>query len=216
VRDMAEADLVMDYIEARAGQSTTREPLSREAFLERFAKAASDGFDPDRHLGRIGVANQTTMLARESLAIGAAVGEAMERAHGDAYRTEHFRTFDTICSATQDRQDAVVELLREPLDLMVVVGGYNSSNTISLAALCAEQVPTYHIADSDEIDVAGNAVHHRRIGPHHHEEHTQPWLATAGPLRIGITAGASTPNNKIGDAVARVFALRGIDPATIA
>jgi len=216
VRDMAEADLVMDYIEARAGQSTTREPLSREAFLERFAKAASDGFDPDRHLGRIGVANQTTMLARESLAIGAAVGEAMARAHGDAYRAEHFRTFDTICSATQDRQDAVVELLREPLDLMVVVGGYNSSNTISLAALCAEQVPTYHIADSDEIDVAGNAVHHRRIGPHHHEEHTQPWLATAGPLRIGITAGASTPNNKIGDAVARVFALRGIDPATIA
>ena len=216
VRDMAEADLVMDHIEARAGQSTTREPLSREAFLERFAKAASDGFDPDRHLGRIGVANQTTMLARESLAIGAAVGEAMARAHGDAYRAEHFRTFDTICSATQDRQDAVVELLREPLDLMVVVGGYNSSNTISLAALCAEQVPTYHIADSDEIDVAGNAVHHRRIGPHHHEEHTQPWLATAGPLRIGITAGASTPNNKIGDAVARVFALRGIDPATIA
>jgi 4-hydroxy-3-methylbut-2-enyl diphosphate reductase len=216
VRDMAEADLVMDYIEARAGQSTTREPLSREAFLERFAKAASDGFDPDRHLGRIGVANQTTMLARESLAIGAAVGEAMARGHGDAYRAEHFRTFDTICSATQDRQDAVVELLREPLDLMVVVGGYNSSNTISLAALCAEQVPTYHIADSDEIDVAGNAVRHRRIGPHHHTEHTQPWLATAGPLRIGITAGASTPNNKIGEAVARVFALRGIDPATIA
>ena len=215
VRDMAEADLVMDYIEARAGRPTSRTPLSREAFLERFAKAASDGFDPDRHLGRIGVANQTTMLARESLAIGAAVGEAMARAHGEAYRAEHFRTFDTICSATQDRQDAVVELLREPLDLMVVVGGYNSSNTISLAALCAEQVPTYHIADSDEIDVAGNAVHHRRIGPHHHEEHTQPWLATDGPLRIGITAGASTPNNKIGDAVARVFALRGVDPATI-
>jgi 4-hydroxy-3-methylbut-2-enyl diphosphate reductase len=215
VRDMAEADLVMDYIEAGAGRPTARVPLSREAFLERFAKAASDGFDPDRHLGRIGVANQTTMLARESLAIGAAVGEAMARAHGDAYRAEHFRTFDTICSATQDRQDAVVELLREPLDLMVVVGGYNSSNTISLAALCAEQVPTYHIADSDEIDVAGNAVHHRRIGPHHHEEQTQPWLATAGPLRIGITAGASTPNNKIGEAVARVFALRGVDPATI-
>jgi hypothetical protein len=152
---MAEANLVMDYIEARAGKPTPRPPLSRAEFLQTFAKAASDHFDPDLHLDRIGVANQTTMLARESLAIGAAVGDAMARAYGEGHRSEHFRTFDTICSATQDRQDAVVELLAEPLDLMVVVGGYNSSNTISLAALCAEQVPTYHIADPDEIDVAG-------------------------------------------------------------
>lgn len=215
VRDMAEAELVMDYIEARAGRETPRAALSREAFLAKFAKAASDGFDPDRHLERVGVANQTTMLARESLAIGVAVGDAMARAHGESHRAEHFRTFDTICSATQDRQDAVVELLREPLDLMVVVGGYNSSNTISLAALCAEQVPTYHIADPDEIDVEANAVRYRRIGPHHHEDAMAPWLPLTGALRVGITAGASTPNNKIGEAVARVFALRGIDPATI-
>lgn len=209
VRDMAEADLVMDYIEARAGKPTPRPPLSRGEFLEKFAKAASDHFDPDLHLDRIGVANQTTMLARESLAIGAAVGVAMARAYGDAHRSEHFRTFDTICSATQDRQDAVVELLAEPLDLMVVVGGYNSSNTISLAALCAEQVPTFHIADPDEIDVEGNAVRIRRVGPHHHEDEVTDWLPTTGALRIGITAGASTPNNKIGQAVARVFAIRG-------
>jgi 4-hydroxy-3-methylbut-2-enyl diphosphate reductase len=209
VRDMLEADLVMDYLEAKAGKPTSRPPLSRTAFLETFAKAASDHFDPDLHLDRIGVANQTTMLARESLAIGAAVGDAMARAHGDAHRSEHFRTFDTICSATQDRQDAVVELLAEPLDLMVVVGGYNSSNTISLAALCAEQVMTYHIADPDEIDVEGNAVRIRRVGPHHHEDEVANWLPTTGQLRIGITAGASTPNNKIGQAVARVFAIRG-------
>ena len=209
VRDMAEADLVMDYLEAKAGKPTPRPPLSRAAFLDTFAKAASDHFDPDLHLDRIGVANQTTMLARESLAIGAAVGDAMARAHGDAHRSEHFRTFDTICSATQDRQDAVVELLAEPLDLMVVVGGYNSSNTISLAALCAEQVTTYHIADPDEIDVEGNAVRIRRVGPHHHEDEVANWLPTTGKLRIGITAGASTPNNKIGQAVARVFAIRG-------
>lgn len=209
VRDMAEADLVMDYLEAKAGKPTPRPPLSRAAFLDTFAKAASDHFDPDLHLDRIGVANQTTMLARESLAIGAAVGDAMARAHGDAHRSEHFRTFDTICSATQDRQDAVVELLAEPLDLMVVVGGYNSSNTISLAALCAEQVTTYHIADPDEIDVEGNAVRIRRVGPHHHEDEVTNWLPTTGQLRIGITAGASTPNNKIGQAVARVFAIRG-------
>ncbi len=209
VRDMFEADLVMDYVEAKAGKPTPRPPLSRVEFLEKFAKAASDHFDPDLHLDRIGVANQTTMLARESLAIGAAVGDAMARAYGDGHRSEHFRTFDTICSATQDRQDAVVELLAEPLDLMVVVGGYNSSNTISLAALCAEQVPTFHIADPDEIDVEGNAVRIRRVGPHHHEDEVADWLPTTGTLRVGITAGASTPNNKIGQAVARVFAIRG-------
>jgi 4-hydroxy-3-methylbut-2-en-1-yl diphosphate reductase len=215
VRDMAEAELVMDYIEASGGGTPSRPAMSRDAFLGKFAIAASDGFDPDLHLAKIGVANQTTMLARESLAIGAAVGEAMARAYGDAHKAEHFRTFDTICSATQDRQDAVTELLREPLDLMVVVGGYNSSNTISLAALCAEQVPTYHIADPDEIDVAANAVRYRRIDKHHHEDTMTPWLPIGAPLRIGITAGASTPNNKIGDAVARIFAIRGIDPASV-
>jgi len=215
VRDMAEADLVMDYIEAKAGRDTPRPALSRAAFLEKFAIAASDGFDPDVHLDRIGVANQTTMLARESLAIGAAVGEAMARAYGESHKAAHFRTFDTICSATQDRQDAVVDLLREPIDLMVVVGGYNSSNTISLAALCAEQVPTYHIADPDDIDVDGNAVRYRRIDKHHVEDTMQPWIPVSGPLRVGITAGASTPNNKIGQAVARVFAIRGIDPASV-
>ena len=215
VRDMAEAELVMDYIESKAGVPTARPALTREAFLEKFAVAASDGFDPDVHLERIGVANQTTMLARESLAIGAAVGEAMARAYGESHKAEHFRTFDTICSATQDRQDAVMELLREPLDLMVVVGGYNSSNTISLAALCAEQVPTYHIADPDEIDVEGNGVRYRRIAKQHIEDTMQPWLATSGPLRVGITAGASTPNNKIGQAVARVFAIRGIEPGSV-
>jgi 4-hydroxy-3-methylbut-2-enyl diphosphate reductase len=206
---MAEAELVMNYIEARAGLPTAQPPLTREAFLEKFARAASDHFDPELHLERIGVANQTTMLARESLAIGAAVGDAMARAYGDAHRAAHFRTFDTICSATQDRQDAVVELLQEPLDLMVVVGGYNSSNTISLAALCAEQVPTYHIADPDDIDIDANTVRFREIGPHHAEGSQAPWIPLEGALRVGITAGASTPNNKIGQAVARLFAIRG-------
>ena len=215
VRDMTEAEMVMDFIEAKAGKPTPRPALSREAFLEKFAKAASDHFDPDRHLERIGVANQTTMLARESLAIGAAVGEAMSRAYGESHRSEHFRTFDTICSATQDRQDAVIELLAEPLDLMVVVGGYNSSNTISLAALCAEQVLTYHIADPDEIDVARNRVRHRPIGPHSAEAEQEAWLPTSGPLRVGITAGASTPNNKIGEAIARLFTIRGVNPASL-
>ena len=212
VRDMDEAHLVMDFIEARAGLPTARAALGRVDFLQRFAKAVSAGFDPDLHLERIGVANQTTMLARESLAIAAAVGDALSRAYGPTHRGNHFRTFDTICSATQDRQDAVIELLREPLDLMLVVGGYNSSNTISLAALCAEQVTTFHIADPDEIDVPRNRVRHRLVGPHHAEAEQGDWLPRSGPLRIGVTAGASTPNNKIGDAVARLFAIRGVSP----
>ena len=214
VRDMAEAQLVMDYVEAGQGRAQ-HVALTREAFLERFAKQAPQHFDPDLHLKRIGVANQTTMLARESLDIARAVGESMERAFGAEHKAEHFRSFDTICSATQDRQDAVVELLKEPLDLMLVVGGYNSSNTISLAALCAEHVPTFHIADPDDINVETNSLRYREIDARHQELEMANWLPLVGELRVGITAGASTPNNKIGQAVARVFALRGVDVASI-
>jgi len=206
VRDMDEARLVGDYIEGRG---------ERAAFMERFAKAASPDFDPDRHLGRIGVANQTTMLARESLAIGEEVGKSMARAHGDAYRAENFRTFDTICSATQDRQDAVEELLREPLDVMLVVGGFNSSNTMSLAAICAQKVPTFHVEDAEGIDPERGTVRHRPIGVHAEVVEHAAWLPAAGPVRVGLTAGASTPNNKIGQAVARVFATRGIAPSEV-
>lgn len=215
VRDMGEAELIIDYIEAAAGREPVRPALSREAFLERFAKAAGDGFDPDVHLKRIGVANQTTMLARESLAIAKAVGDAMERCYGESHRAEHFRSFDTICSATQDRQDAVRELLQDPPDVMVVVGGFNSSNTISLAALCGERVPTYHIADPDAIEVEANRVLYRRVGKEHFEETADPWLPVGAPLTIGITAGASTPNNKIEQAISRILAIRGIDAATL-
>jgi 4-hydroxy-3-methylbut-2-enyl diphosphate reductase len=204
VRDMTEALEVCEYIEGRG---------DRERFLAKFGKAASPGFDPDVHLARIGVANQTTMLAKESLAIGEQVGQAMARAHGDAYRATHFRTFDTICSATQERQDAVIELLEESLDVMVVIGGYNSSNTISLAALCAERVPTYHIEDAHGIDAEAGTVHYRVAGIKHVEATQAGWLP-AGPVRVGITAGASTPNNKIGETIARILATRGLRLAT--
>lgn len=207
VRNMAEAEDVMAYI---AGTF----PGGREAFLGKYAHAASPHFDPDLHLKRIGVANQTTMLARESLAIGEAVGQTMERVHGAEYRAENFRTFDTICSATQDRQDAVNALLTEPLDVMLVIGGYNSSNTISLAALCAEKVRTYHVEDANCIDPAKGTIRHRDLATGR-EVSEQGWLPTAGPLRVGLTAGASTPNNKIGEAVTRVLQTRGVDPASI-
>ncbi|GJG87245.1 4-hydroxy-3-methylbut-2-enyl diphosphate reductase [Gemmatimonadetes bacterium T265] len=200
VRDLDEARLVCDYVEGRG---------DRAAFLARFARAASPDFDPDRDLSRVGVANQTTMLARESLAVADLVGAAMARARGEAYRAANFRSFDTICSATQERQDAVAELLGEPLDAMVVVGGYNSSNTMSLAALCAARVPTYHIESPDAIDPARGVVRYRPAGAHTQEAEAAGWLPR-GAVRVGLTAGASTPNSKIGETVARLFAMRGV------
>ena len=207
VRNMEEAQVVCDFVEGR---------VSAQALMERFAHAASPNFDPARDLRRIGVANQTTMLAKESMAIGALVGQAIARAHGEEYGRENFRTFDTICSATQERQDAVVELLREPLDVMLVIGGYNSSNTISLAALCSESVRTYHVEDADDIDPESGRIRHRPLGAKDAIE-SESWLPLpeAGPLRVGVTAGASTPNNRIGEAIGRVFATRGIDPRKI-
>ena len=201
VREMEEARVVCDYIEGRG---------SRDEFMTRFANATSPGFDPDLHLTRIGVANQTTMLAKESLAIGEEVGQAIARARGPEARACDFRTFDTICSATQERQDAVIALLDEPLDAMIVVGGFNSSNTISLAALCAERVPTYHIEDAAGIDPDSGDVHFRVAGVHHAEETRSGWMPAGHPVRIGITAGASTPNNKIGETIARILATRGL------
>ena len=203
VRDMNEARVVCEFIEGK---------VAAPVISERFAPhAVSPGFDPDEHLRKIGVANQTTMLARESLAIGEEVGAAIARARGEAARNAEFRTFDTICSATQERQDAVLELLREPLDAMIVIGGFNSSNTISLAALCAEQVPTYHVESAAAIDPEGKSIYFRRPGIKHVEARAQDWLPAGGSVRIGLTAGASTPNNKIGEAIVRIMATRGVE-----
>lgn len=206
VRDMAEARIVCDYIEGRG---------HRDAFLSRFAHAAAPGFDPDRSLERIGVANQTTMLSGESLAIAAEVRQALARRWGEAALAERFRSFDTICSATQDRQDAVVKLIAEgpPLDAMVVIGGYNSSNTTHLAAICAGKVPTYHIEDALGVDPDSGAIRFRPVGTHD-EETRAAWLPP-GPVTIGVTAGASTPNNKIGETIERIAATRGhaLEPA---
>ncbi len=185
----------------------------RGAFLERFGSAASPGFDPDRHLRRLGCANQTTMLMTESLEIGDMFRAAMEARHGTSAMGDVFRSFDTICSATQERQDAVIALLDEaPLDLMVVIGGYNSSNTCNLAKICAERYPTFHIAEADCL-VSATEVRQRRIGAPSTaavaETVARDWLPAHGPLVIGLTAGASTPNNVVGQVVARLEALAG-------
>src|SRR5437667_616392 len=199
VRDMSEAREVCDFIEG-AG--------SREPLLQQFAGKMSPGFDPARDLVRVGVANQTTMLSGESLAIAAELRKSMARRYGEAALPEHFRTFDTICSATQDRQDAVLRLIAEPLDLMVVIGGYNSSNTTHLAAICQEKAPTYHIEDASCIDPEAGTIRFRPVGATE-ERLVSGWLP-AGPLTVGVTAGASTPNNKIGETVERIAASRGV------
>ena len=199
VRDMDDAREVCAYIEGTG---------SGARFLERFAGKMSPGFDPDRDLARVGVANQTTMLSGESLAIAAEIRRSMAKRYGEAVLPEHFRTFDTICSATQDRQDAVLKLIADPLDLMVVIGGYNSSNTTHLAAICHDKAPTYHIEDASCIDPEAGTIRFRPAGAAE-ERCVTGWLP-AGPLTVGVTAGASTPNNKIGETVERIAASRGV------
>ena len=191
-----ETEIVCEYIR-RGGDRTT--------FLERFQNAVSPGFDPDRDLARIGLANQTTMLMSESLEVGDLIRAAMVDRYGEDKLADHYQAFDTICSATQDRQDAVVALLKEtPVDLMIVIGGYNSSNTANLARICAASLPTYHIADPDCL-VSPNEIHHRPVGTKA-EIASAGWLPAEGPVRIGLTSGASTPDNLVGVAVARLEA----------
>ncbi|MGY8776536.1 MAG: 4-hydroxy-3-methylbut-2-enyl diphosphate reductase [Longimicrobiales bacterium] len=205
VRDMAEGGLLFDYISKRPGH------LSREAFMEHFASKASPGFDPDRDLARVGVANQTTMLAKESLAIGWKVHETMVEHFGEEHASTHFRSFGTICSATQERQDAVAEMMDEPPEVMLVIGGYNSSNTNHLAHLCRQHTTTFHVEDASSIDVDTGEIRHKpEIDPTTPEVTARDWIPE-GSFALGITAGASTPNNKIGEAVLRILEIRGID-----
>jgi len=204
VRDMEEAKLVCDYIAKRP------EHLSRDDFYAHFREKATDGFDPDRDLEKIGIANQTTMLANESLAIGEKIRGAFVEAYGEEHAEAHYRSFDTICSATQERQDAVMEMMEDPPDLMIVIGGYNSSNTNHLAHICREHTTTFHIEDAACIDTEVGTIRHKpELDPEAAEVTETHWLPE-GPFQLGITAGASTPNNKIGEAVLRLLRVRGV------
>lgn len=205
VRDMEEAMVVCDYIARRPGH------LSREAFVEHFSEKANPGFDPDVDLERVGVANQTTMLATESIAIGVKVHEAMVERYGFEAIKDHYRSFGTICSATQERQDAVADMMKAPPDVMIVIGGYNSSNTNHLAHLCRQYTRTFHVEDAACIDVETGRIRHKpELSPTTPELVEDDWLPS-GPFQLGITAGASTPNNKIGEALLRVLKIRGIE-----
>jgi 4-hydroxy-3-methylbut-2-enyl diphosphate reductase len=201
VLNMDDARLVCDFIEGKADAAH---------LAAHFATAMSPGFDFTRDLERIGVANQTTMLSGESLAIAHEVRNSLARRHGEETVAAHFRTFDTICSATQERQDAVIQLLEDPMDLMIVVGGYNSSNTTHLAALCRDRgVTAYHIEDASAVDIETGVLRHQPQVKAA-EEMVTGWLDNV--RTIGITAGASTPNNKIGETILRICAVAGVEP----
>lgn len=200
VFDLAETDYVCDYI-LRGG--------NREEFLTRFKGAYSPGFDPDLHLVTVGVANQTTMLRGETEEVQRRFRKAMEVRYGSGSLPSHFRFFDTICGATQDRQDALEKMLREPMDLLIVVGGYNSSNTSHLAEMGEKVLPTYFIKNAAMMESTVLIRHWNQHIPA--EVVTENWYRTVGEMTVGITAGASCPNNLIEETIKRLFKLRGVD-----
>jgi 4-hydroxy-3-methylbut-2-en-1-yl diphosphate reductase len=204
VRDKRETEYVCRYI-ASGGD--------RQDFMSRFAKAVSPGFDPDVHLAAIGLANQTTMLSSESLEIADMLKQAFEQRYGTTETAGRFHSFDTICSATQDRQDAVRRLEGEGLDLMIVIGGYNSSNTNNLTKIASTFTSAFHIEDAAAI-ISADEIRHKPAGGKT-ETLTRGWFPAAA-CRIGITAGASTPNNQIGETIERILGFRStIDLPTI-
>jgi 4-hydroxy-3-methylbut-2-enyl diphosphate reductase len=179
----------------------------RQVFLDKFKNAHSVGFDPDRDLERLGVANQTTMLKSETEQIGKLFEKTMMKKYGPAVLNEHFMSFNTICDATQERQDAMFGLVEEKLSLMVVIGGYNSSNTTHLQEIAIErQIPSYHIDSASRIG-PGNRVEHKPLGKP--LEVAEPWLPE-GKIVVGITSGASTPDKVVEEVMECLFAIKDI------
>jgi len=198
VLTLPDTDYVCDYI---------RNGGDKQAFMEKFRNAHSPGFDPDLHLKTIGVANQTTMLRGETEEVQRRIRQAIVDRDGPELAATNFRFFDTICGATQERQDALRELLDVRMNLLLVVGGYNSSNTSHLAEMGEEKLPTYFVRNASRLVSEEEILHydlHAR-----QEVIAKDWLPK-GPIVVGITAGASCPNNLIEETLVRLFELRGV------
>ena len=203
VLTLPDTDYVCDYI---------RQGGDKPAFMEKFRNAHSPGFDPDLHLKTVGVANQTTMLRGETEEVQRRIRQAIVDRDGPELAATNFRFFDTICGATQERQDALRELLDVRMNLLLVVGGYNSSNTSHLAEMGEEKLPTYFVRNASRLLSEKEILHydlHAR-----QEVIAKDWLPD-GPIVVGITAGASCPNNLIEETLVRLFELRGIKRAEL-
>ncbi|MDF0555187.1 4-hydroxy-3-methylbut-2-enyl diphosphate reductase [Kamptonema sp. UHCC 0994] len=196
VLNLREAEYVSNYI-LNGGD--------REEFLAKFSKACSAGFDPDKDLEQVGIANQTTMLKSETEQIGKLFEKTMMRKYGPDRLNEHFQSFNTICDATQERQDAMISLVEEKLDLMLVIGGFNSSNTTHLQEMAIEKkLPSYHIDCAERI-LSGNRIEHKPLGGD--LAIAEGWLPT-GKIVVGVTSGASTPDKVVEDAIERIFEMK--------
>ncbi len=195
VLDLEEAQIVADYILGNG---------DRDSFMARFSKACSPGFDPDQDLEKLGVANQTTMLKRETEEIGRLFERTMLSKFGPTQLNEHFLAFNTICDATQERQDAMFSLVDEPLDLMVVIGGYNSSNTTHLQEIAINRgIRSFHI-DTPERISADNSIEHKPLGQ---ELIRELEFLPSGTVTVGITSGASTPDRVVEHVIQRLISL---------
>lgn len=196
VLNLQEAEYVTNYI-LNGG--------NKEEFLSKFSKACSEGFDPDTDLEKVGIANQTTMLKGETEHIGKLFERTMMKKYDPTELNQHFQSFNTICDATQERQDAMLELVEEKLDFMVVIGGFNSSNTAHLQEISEErEIPSYHV-DSVERILSENSIEHRQLNGD--IETSEKWLPD-GKIIVGITSGASTPDKVVEDVIKKIFELK--------
>ena len=193
VFDLAEAEYVSNYILGNG---------NRDHFLQKFSKAFSKGFDPDIHLERVGVANQTTMLKSETEEIGKLFENTMLKKYGPAHLNDHFLAFNTICDATEERQDAMFSLVDEDLDMLVVIGGFNSSNTTHLQEIAiTNNIQSFHIDTPDRISVENNSICHK---PLESDLVLKKDFIPDGELTVGITSGASTPDKVVADVIEKL------------
>ena len=194
VRDLEEAEKLANVIRGNA---------SNEFFYRHFENRISEGFNPETHLRKIGVVNQTTMLATETQAIATLLKKAIIDRYGEDQADEHFAdTRDTLCYATKENQDATLSLIADGADLAIIVGGYNSSNTSHLVALCESSLPTYFISDAGEIHSPEKIRHLDNMNKQLVE--TQNWLPTSSPTDIILTAGASCPDALLDEVLQKI------------
>lgn len=203
VLNLKEAEYVANYI-LHGGD--------KAEFMDKFQNAHSEGFDPDRDLDCVGIANQTTMLKSETEQIGKLFEHTMLQKYGPTEFNQHFMSFNTICDATQERQDAMLQLVEEDLDVIVVIGGFNSSNTTHLQEIAIErEIPSYHIDSADRIG-PGNRIEHKPL-ERDELEVTDNWLPD-GHLIVGVTSGASTPDKSVEETIAKILHLKAKVPVT--